>query len=107
MGCQSHCKRASVLTLRPDIWLFPFLNVCGIFSKAKTSTTINTVAWLPDFVEFTYTRADIEGQYFPYYSETISDKIPFSSNYIQLGGLQEIDFGVLSTFFPLSGGLAD
>ena len=39
---------ASVLTLRPDIWLLPFLNVYGIFSKAKTSTAINAGVWLPD-----------------------------------------------------------
>lgn len=39
---------ASVLTMRPDIWLFPFLNVYGIFSKAKTSTEISAGVWLPD-----------------------------------------------------------
>lgn len=39
---------ASVVTLRPDIWLLPFLNVYGIFSKAKTSTDINAGLWLPD-----------------------------------------------------------
>ena len=26
---------ASIFTIRPDIWLLPFLNVYGIFSKAK------------------------------------------------------------------------
>lgn len=39
---------ADILTVRPDIWLFPFLNVYGIFSKAKTSTAINAGLWLPD-----------------------------------------------------------
>lgn len=39
---------ANVLTLRPDIWLFPFLNVYGIFSKAQTSTEIGAGLWLPD-----------------------------------------------------------
>jgi len=39
---------ASVVTLRPDIWLLPFLNLYGIFSKASTSTEINAGVWLPD-----------------------------------------------------------
>ena len=38
---------ASSINLRPDIWVFPFLNVYGIFSKAKTSTAINAGVWLP------------------------------------------------------------
>ena len=38
----------SAVTLRPDIWLFPFLNVYGLFGKAKTSTTIDAALWLPD-----------------------------------------------------------
>ncbi len=44
----SSVSTASILTVRPDIWLFPFLNVYGIFSKAKTSTEINAGLWLPD-----------------------------------------------------------
>ncbi len=39
---------ADILTVRPDIWLLPFLNVYGIFSKAKTSTEIKAGLWLPD-----------------------------------------------------------
>jgi hypothetical protein len=39
---------ASVITFRPDIWLLPFLNVYGIFSKAQTSTEIDAGLWLPD-----------------------------------------------------------
>lgn len=39
---------ASIITIRPDIWLMPFLNVYGIFSKAKTSTAIDAGLWLPD-----------------------------------------------------------
>jgi|APIni6443716594_1056825.scaffolds.fasta_scaffold26732_2 hypothetical protein len=41
-------SEASVITIRPDIWLLPFLNVYGIFSKAKTSTEISAGVWLPD-----------------------------------------------------------
>jgi len=39
---------ANVVSLRPDIWLFPFLNVYGFFGKAKTSTSIDAGLWLPD-----------------------------------------------------------
>jgi hypothetical protein len=39
---------ASGLNFRPDIWIFPFLNVYGLISKANTSTSINAGVWLPD-----------------------------------------------------------
>lgn len=39
---------ANGVNIRPDIWLFPFLNVYGIFSKAKTSTAIDAGFWLPN-----------------------------------------------------------
>jgi len=35
------------LNIRPDIWLFPFLNVYGIFARSKTSTTIDAGVWIP------------------------------------------------------------
>ena len=39
---------ASALTVRPDIWLFPFLNIYGIFGKAKASTEVGFGVWVPD-----------------------------------------------------------
>jgi hypothetical protein len=39
---------ASAINFRPDIWLFPFLNVYGLIVKAKTSTEINAGVWIPD-----------------------------------------------------------
>jgi hypothetical protein len=39
---------ASAINFRPDIWVFPFLNIYGIFTQARTSTTINAGIWLPD-----------------------------------------------------------
>jgi hypothetical protein len=39
---------ASAINVRPDIWLFPFLNVYGIFGKVQTSTAINAGIWVPD-----------------------------------------------------------
>ena len=39
---------ASALNFRPDIWLFPFLNVYGILAVAKTSTEIGAGVYLPD-----------------------------------------------------------
>jgi hypothetical protein len=40
--------RADVLTLRPDVWVLPFLNVYAILGKANTSTEINAGVWIPD-----------------------------------------------------------
>lgn len=39
---------ASAFTVRPDIWLLPFLNVYGIFGKAQASTNVNFGVWVPD-----------------------------------------------------------
>jgi hypothetical protein len=39
---------ASALTVRPDIWLFPFLNIYGIFGRAKASTEVGFGIWVPD-----------------------------------------------------------
>lgn len=39
---------ANAMNIRPDIWLFPFLNVYGILGKAQTSTAINAGIWIPD-----------------------------------------------------------
>jgi hypothetical protein len=36
------------LNIRPDIWLFPFLDVYCLFTKAKTSTAIDAGVWIPD-----------------------------------------------------------
>jgi RNAse (barnase) inhibitor barstar len=41
-------SRAGALTIRPDVWVLPFLNVYAILGKAKTSTEINAGVWLPD-----------------------------------------------------------
>ena len=39
---------ASALTVRPDVWVFPFLNVYGILGKAQASTEVGFGLWLPD-----------------------------------------------------------
>lgn len=39
---------ASAFTFRPDIWLFPFLNVYGIFGTASASTKVDFGIWIPD-----------------------------------------------------------
>ena len=36
------------VNLRPDFWLFPFLNIYGVFAGLRTSTTIDAGVWLPD-----------------------------------------------------------
>lgn len=40
--------KASAMTVRPDIWLFPFLNIYGILGKAQASTEVNFGVWVPD-----------------------------------------------------------
>ena len=39
---------ASAVTVRPDVWLFPFLDVYGIFGKAQASTDVGFGVWIPD-----------------------------------------------------------
>ena len=39
---------ASGFNIRPDIWLFPFLDVYFLMSKANTSTEIAAGVWVPD-----------------------------------------------------------
>ncbi len=39
---------ASALTVRPDIWLFPFLNIYGILGRAQASTEVGFGVWVPD-----------------------------------------------------------
>src|SRR5215831_7565457 len=36
------------VNVRPDIWLFPFLNIYGILAQSNTSTAIDAGVWLPD-----------------------------------------------------------
>ena len=40
-------SEATVLNVRPDIWLFPFLNVYGILAKGNPSTAINAGIYVP------------------------------------------------------------
>jgi len=40
--------KASAITVRPDIWLFPFLNIYGILGKSQASTEVGFGLWLPD-----------------------------------------------------------
>ncbi len=39
---------ATGVNFRPDIWLFPFLNVYGLFAKAQPSTAVDYGIWVPD-----------------------------------------------------------
>ena len=39
---------ATAYTVRPDVWLFPFLNVYGIFGQAQATTDVNFGVWIPD-----------------------------------------------------------
>jgi len=39
---------AQAVTIRPDVWVFPFLNVYGIFGSASASTQVDFGIWIPD-----------------------------------------------------------
>ncbi|HQQ95197.1 MAG TPA: hypothetical protein PLQ93_11625 [Bacteroidia bacterium] len=39
---------ASGINLRPDIWLFPFLNVYGILAKSRPNTLVDYSIYVPD-----------------------------------------------------------
>ena len=41
-------SRAGALSIRPDVWVLPFLNIYGVFGKARSSTEINAGLYLPD-----------------------------------------------------------
>jgi hypothetical protein len=41
-------SRSDGVSLRPDVWLFPFLNVYAILGRSSASTEVNYGLWLPD-----------------------------------------------------------
>jgi hypothetical protein len=41
-------SEASLVNIRPDIWILPFLNIYGIFGSSKPSTTVGFGVWVPD-----------------------------------------------------------
>jgi len=41
-------SEASGLNFRPDIWLFPFLNVYGLFARSSLSTAVDYGIYVPD-----------------------------------------------------------
>lgn len=64
------------------------------------------VGVVPDLmIEISYMRADTRGRLIPFSGE-ISDYVDFSSNYIQLGGLQQIDLGRAAPFVTAGIGVA-
>ena len=41
-------SRSDGVSLRPDVWLFPFLNVYAILGRSSASTDVGYGLWLPD-----------------------------------------------------------
>jgi hypothetical protein len=39
---------ASAVTVRPDIWVFPFLNLYAILGRSQASTDVGFGVWIPD-----------------------------------------------------------
>jgi len=56
------------------------------------------------FLELSYMRSDTEGRFYSFYDPP-GDLVSFSSNYIQIGGLQEANFGRISPFGTVAVGL--
>jgi len=44
----SAVSKAGGVNFRPDVWLFPFLNVYGIIAKVQPSTTVDFGVYVPD-----------------------------------------------------------
>jgi hypothetical protein len=72
---------ASALSIRPDVWLFPFLNVYGILGRTQASTEVGFGLWLPDSTNT--------------YSEVLSaeSKVDFTAGTFGLGMTPTIGVG--------------
>lgn len=57
------------------------------------------------FVEISYMRSESTGQFFPYGIGIPGDRVDFSSNYIQVGGLQSMNLGRVDPFGTVAVGL--
>lgn len=55
---------AEAVTVRPDIWLFPFLNIYAILGKSSASTDIGFGIWVPngsnEFVQITSAQTKVD-----------------------------------------------
>lgn len=76
------------LSFRPDIWLFPFLNIYGIVGKTEASTEVGFSVWLPDPVTDTETKVFSTGS-----------KVEFSATTVGIGMTPTI--GVAGGFIAL------
>jgi len=56
------------------------------------------------FLELSYMRSDTEGRFFPFLGSP-GDLVSLSSNYIQVGGLQEADLGRVAPFGTVAVGM--
>ena len=43
----STSSESNGINIRPDIWLFPFLNVYGIFAQARSTTNVDVGVYIP------------------------------------------------------------
>lgn len=40
--------QSNIVNIRPDIWVFPFLNIYGIFASSSTSTEVDVSVYVPN-----------------------------------------------------------
>ena len=57
------------------------------------------------FIELSYMRTDTEGRFYPYYAGTPGDLVAFSSNWIQIGGVQSVNLGRIDPYATVAVGL--
>jgi hypothetical protein len=79
-----------------DFILQDAMNYGGKIAYALSTST---------FVELSYARSDTEGQFHPYYGGLVGDVVELSSNYVQIGGLQEMDLGRIDPYATTTAGL--
>jgi len=65
--------RSDGLSLRPDIWLFPFLNIYAILGRSAASTEVGYGLWVPD-------SSGVEQNVF-----SASTKVDFTANTFGIG----------------------
>jgi hypothetical protein len=78
-----------------DLKIEDALNYGGKMAVALSKST---------FAEFTYMRTDTEGRLYENFLAP-SDPFKFSSNYFQIGGLQQVEFGRIAPYATITAGL--
>ncbi|EMS32628.1 hypothetical protein C943_00981 [Mariniradius saccharolyticus AK6] len=88
---------ASAVSVRPDIWLFPFLNVYAILGRTQASTDVGFGLWLPDSTN-NYTEVMTSGSKVDFNASTFG--IGMTPTIGVGGGFLALDMNVAWTDVP-------